>query len=536
MKYARTILSGLLIVALGILPTGCGSGGGVPTFTVGGTVTGLDGTLVLQNNGKDSLTITADGTFTFASPQAIGSTCSVTIATQPPSQSCYVTNGSRTISDADVADIEVHCYDSGTPDPTFGTAGVVVYDNPTQTLSYWDDWGCAITTDTTGRILVTGASYESHTLTEDMLAWRYNPDGSLDSSFGSGGVVTDLGETANTVNRGVSVTVDANGRIVIMGTRRNFAGNLDLALWRYNANGVLDASFGNGGIVISDNAAGGNRDDAGYAGMIDSSGRILVAGASDNGSDRDLVVWRFREDGTPDLTFGNGGVVVYDHAGGNLWGDQGVAIAEDADGKILVTGYVDNGSNNDMALWRFNADGSLDASFGNSGVVVDDNAAGGNDNDAGLGCALDLTGRILVTGWSMNGHDGDMVLWAFNGDGSPDMTFGNAGKVVFAGPDASLWGDIGNGLLVDANGRIVVVGAIGRTSGPDMAVWRFNPDGTPDVTFGTGGVMVYDAAFDAGGIDDVGWALTIDADGKLLVTGYSRGVVSSDMVVWRVIP
>jgi len=90
----------------------------VDTYTVGGTVNGLSGTLVLQNNGGDDLTITADGAFTFNTPVADGSAYSVTILTHPVLQNCTVTNGSGTISVADVTDVAVNCAGKAWTDPS----------------------------------------------------------------------------------------------------------------------------------------------------------------------------------------------------------------------------------------------------------------------------------------------------------------------------------------------------------------------------------------------------------------------------------
>ena len=116
-KRSSSLVIALLFFSLAAVMTGCGGGGdggGEETaraYTVGGTVTGLSGTLVLQNNGGDDLTITSDGPFVFSTPLADGSAYSVTILTSPVLQNCTVTNGSGTISGADVTDVSVNCVD-----------------------------------------------------------------------------------------------------------------------------------------------------------------------------------------------------------------------------------------------------------------------------------------------------------------------------------------------------------------------------------------------------------------------------------------
>ncbi len=116
-KRSSSLVIALLFFSLAAVMTGCGGGGDggeeetARAYTVGGTVTGLSGTLVLQNNGGDDLTITSDGPFVFSTPLADGSAYSVTILTSPVLQNCTVTNGSGTISGADVTDVSVNCVD-----------------------------------------------------------------------------------------------------------------------------------------------------------------------------------------------------------------------------------------------------------------------------------------------------------------------------------------------------------------------------------------------------------------------------------------
>ena len=107
----------IVVFAVTLVLTGCG---GTQTFTVGGTVSGLSGTIILQNNGGDDLTVTADGSFTFATALADGSIYNVTIKTHPSGQCGFVTNGSGTISGGAVTDVSVNCCNSGSLDTTLG--------------------------------------------------------------------------------------------------------------------------------------------------------------------------------------------------------------------------------------------------------------------------------------------------------------------------------------------------------------------------------------------------------------------------------
>ena len=229
----------------GITPTtytalkSCGNGRGrgkcTPTYTVGGTVTGLSGIVVLQNNGEDDLQITSDGTFTFSTALADGSGYNVTVKTQPQGQSCFIANGTGTISGGDVPNVLADCSNnSGTPDITFGTDGIVTYNGGN---SY------SITTDADGKILITGSHYNG--TDHDMVIWRYNSDGSPDTAFSTDGIVTYDGGNDD---HGSSIITDTNGNILVTGTSWNGAG-YDMDIWRYNSDGTPDTAFGTDGIV-----------------------------------------------------------------------------------------------------------------------------------------------------------------------------------------------------------------------------------------------------------------------------------------------
>jgi uncharacterized delta-60 repeat protein len=119
------------------------------------------------------------------------------------------------------------------------------------------------------------------------------------------------------------------------------------------ATGVLDTTFDGDGIVVHNNAAGGNGNDVGNSMYVDSNGKIYVTGWSWNGRDQDMVIWRYNSNGILDSSFGKNGIVVHNNAaGGNLY-DEGNSIYVDSTGKIYVTGYSSSGSNLDMVIWKY---------------------------------------------------------------------------------------------------------------------------------------------------------------------------------------
>ena len=167
-------------------------------YTVGGSLSGLGTgkTVVLQNNIEDPLTINANASsgVTFASALLNGSPYSVTVRTQPAGQTCRVSNGSGTVSGVNVTNVATNCYDSGTLDNSFDTDGIVVHNNAAGGSG--DDYGTSITTTASG-VLVTGNSVNSSDNT-DMVIWGYNSSGVLDTSFGSGGIVVHAASTVAT--------------------------------------------------------------------------------------------------------------------------------------------------------------------------------------------------------------------------------------------------------------------------------------------------------------------------------------------------
>ncbi len=195
-----------------------------------------------------------------------------------------------------------------------------------------------------------------------MVIWRYNADGTPDTIFGTNGIVVSNGAAGGNGNDwGPSMTMDANRKILVTGRSWNSSGNYDMVIWRYNANGTPDTTFGTNGIVVSNGAAGGNGYDWGFSITTDANAKILVSGSSYNGYSKDMVIWRYNADGTPDTTFGTDGIVVSNNAAGKngdgwiypISGDGGFSITTDANGKIVVAGDRYNGTDYDMAIWRY---------------------------------------------------------------------------------------------------------------------------------------------------------------------------------------
>ena len=286
----------------------------------------------------------------------------------------------------------------GDLDVSFGTGGKVV----TSILSQ-DDFAHSVAIQSDGKIVVAGET-KNGTADEFALA-RYNADGTLDTSFGNadGKVITN---SANNSEHAYSLAIQSDGKILLAGASGNFGDYDDFALARYNTDGSLDTGFGTGGKVVTSFMS---QDDIVRSVALQSDGKIVVAGETKNGTYDEFGLARYNSDGTLDTSFDGDGKVI---TNSNNNGDHAYSVAIQSDGKILLAGASDNTGNDDFALYRYNTDGSLDASFGTGGKVV--TAVGGGD-DIGTSVAIQSDGKIVVVGHSENGGYYDFALVRYAG-------------------------------------------------------------------------------------------------------------------------
>jgi len=234
--------------------------------------------------------------------------------------------------------------------------------------------------------------------------------------------------------------------------------------------------------------------------------------------------------GDLDPTFGAGGKVTTDFFRAK---DAALSLALQPDGKLVVGGVATNSATeNDFALARYNPDGSLDASFGTSGVVTTDffgtiqRELGASLTDLALKVLLQPDGKIVLSGWAFETATGfHFALARYNADGSLDATFGTDGKVVSNFP-GKFEGALSAALQPD--GKIVLVGTngtpvgLGLASDIDFGVARYNGDGSLDMAFGVSGFVRTDFL---GNIDEAR-SVVIQADGKIVVAGFATSLVT----------
>jgi len=383
--------------------------------------------------------------------------------------------------------------------PTFLSGGGKI---TTDFGGYGYDYGKSVTVQADSKILLGGYSFIGSNDVSVFALVRYHTDGSLDTGFGGDGkVTTDFRYWA----QGNSVTVQADGKI-LLGGYANIGSTDDFALVRYNANGSLDKSFGGDGRVTTDLG----HQEYGMSVTVQANGKILLGGSSHNGSNNDFALIRYNTDGTLDTGFGGDGIATTDFGG---W-EEGSSVTVQADGKILLGGrsYSINDnvtSNMGFALVRYNTDGSLDTRFGGDGEVT----TNFGDWDEGQSVTVQADGKILLGGRNN--------LARYNTDGSLDKSFGGDGKVTTDGVG-------GTSVTVQADGKILLAGVGDNGSNQDFALVRYNTDGSLDAGFGGDGIVTTDF-----GNSDVGYSVTVQADGKILLAGSSHSGGYRDFALAR---
>ena len=381
----------------------------------------------------------------------------------------------------------------GSLDTTFGAGGKV-----TTSFSGSADMN-ALVVQPDGKLVAAGwdASQSAFGLA------RYNTSGSLDSTFGTGGTVsTPIG--ADTYGASALV-LQSDGKLVAAGNAWKDTVDADFAAIRYNANGSLDTSFGTGGKVTT--SFGSQEDDA-YALVVQPDGKLVAAGVVFNGVRWDFALARYNTDGSLDTTFGTGGKVV------TAIGTDGTgasALVLQPDGKLVAAGTTtSDGSTYDFTVVRYNTNGSLDTTFGTGGEVTTPIGTGDNGVSA---LVRQSDGKLVAAGYASVSGTYDLALVRYNTDGSLDSTFGTGGKVTTPVGSA---GDYVNALVFQSDGKLVAAGNT-EASTRDFVVVRYNATGTLDTTFGTGGKVI--TAVGTG--DDVAFALALQPDGNLVAGGYA---------------
>ncbi|MFO0841570.1 MAG: delta-60 repeat domain-containing protein, partial [Gemmataceae bacterium] len=312
-------------------------------------------------------------------------------------------------------------------DPTFGSGGTVA-----SSLSNNLDTGTAAAVQPNGQIVVVGGTTARNSRTaRDFLVARYNPNGTLDTSFGSSGGYTATDFKSNS-DLATAIVLLPSGKILAAGYASPSNGHGSyFALVRYTANGALDSTFGSRGKVMTD--LGGFADTM----AVQPDGKILLAGRTGASGTLVLALARYNPDGAPDATFGSGGKLITTIPTNNMLRAQQVGLQPQPGGTVKIVVAATSGNEQQFVVTRFNLNGTTDATFGVNGQVTINPQPGANNSDV-EGLAIQPDGKIVVGGTSYDAVAStvNFVAVRLTANGAADAGFGQAmtGVVVVPNP------------------------------------------------------------------------------------------------------
>jgi len=341
-------------------------------------------------------------------------------------------------------------------------------------------------------------------------------NGSLDLSFDNDGKVTT--HAASKEAEAQSIVLQKDGKIIVAGYRG--APENDMVLVRYNENGSLDKSFDTDGIVTT--AISGSNVRA-YSVALQKDGKILAAGSSSIGVTEVMILVRYNINGSLDTSFNHTGILT--SAIGAVFTEV-YAIAIQKDGKIVVTGGVSNDAIDfNIAVIRFNSDGTLDNTFDVDGIVVTDL---GSLYDFANSLVIQDDGKIVVTAYNKTqATRGLMVIVRYNSDGSLDNTFDQDGKLYTIIVNSSART---NSMVLQSDQKLVLGAATDNGNGLGYVLARYNTDGSVDTTFDIDG-YVFSSSF--GSFIELAYTVALQSDEKILVTGYRSDASGQNFMIKR---
>jgi uncharacterized delta-60 repeat protein len=319
---------------------------------------------------------------------------------------------------------------NGAVDTTFGTAGA------SEPAPFSNGSVASIAVQPDGYIVTAGTEFTG-TPNMDFALARYDPDGNLDATFGSGGVVvTAFGPG---IDRGRAIALQADGKIVVVGDAQ-LGGTEAYAVARYESDGTLDTTFGVGGLVTTDTSAGA---ELLLAVAVQPDGAVLANGIT-QGVEFGMRTLRYENDGDLDPTFGVGGIVPSPFSSFS----EGHSVTLQPDGKILIGG-IGAGS---LSIARLDASGTLDPTFDGDGKATVHLGALSYTYDL----AVQPNGSIVAVGAKGDSDDRDFAVARLLANGRVDPTFGGGAGVVLT--DINGRDNFLDSVALQPDGNLVVAG------------------------------------------------------------------------------
>ncbi|MBT8360384.1 MAG: hypothetical protein KJO32_05470, partial [Deltaproteobacteria bacterium] len=334
----------------------------------------------------------------------------------------------------------------------------------------------------------------------------------LDSQFGENGVV--FMEFGRGFDEAAAIAVQTDGRIVVAGSSDNGVDS-DMAVIRYLPDGTVDADFLFSSALIFGSGVG---DDGFRALVINDDGTILLAGYFTENEVRSGVVVKLLADGRPDYGFGEQGVAIVTDGEADT---ELTDISVLSEGQIIAAGVAGNEDRAPL-LARILEEGLLDDSFGDQGLQIDTEVRG-----EAFGLAMQPDGKVLIAGYALDesGMAG-LYLARSETDGVLDPLFGRQGRVVEFSVDEEI---VAHDIALQPDGHIVLAGQTITAEGQSrIMLARYNVDGTPDQSATDNGIIVHDS-----GTDSAAYSVSVIGNGVVLASGYSMVGDVRDMMILR---
>lgn len=395
---------------------------------------------------------------------------------------------------------------SGDLDPAFGDGGVAH-------VGSGGGFGRALARDAQGNLYIAGDGSAGFSVA------KFDASGLPVTSFGDGGTATvSFGDDSDDIADGVAL--DAAGNVYLAGTSNaRRSDNNDMAVAKFDANGRLATTFGDGGHAFIDFRSGTQETAAGILARPDG---LFVVGSSNSEfppNQPNFAVAKLDYAGRLDANFGDGGKALVDAdpqgPGPNRGSNYGTAIAADTRGNLYVAGVVHATAPAgfaDFGVVKLTANGQLDATFGDGGKAYADLL----QFDSAGAIALDAEGSVYVAGMSRagDGASGGFGVAKFDAAGGLDARFGDSGTVL-ASSGAPGQAGFATAIAVDADAHVYVAGATSIAGRYRFVATALDDAGAPAAGFGDGGVRVLALSGD----NDLAYAAVLDPSGALYLGG-----------------
>lgn len=405
----------------------------------------------------------------------------------------------------------------GDPDLTFNAVGYT-------TLEFgFQDNLTDVKVQADQKILACGTALTA-SFSGQLLVLRFLPDGMLDTSFGTNGqfIVDEFQESY-----AYEMQVLSDGKILVAGAAANPNFIFSALVLRLLPNGTLDPSFGNNGYALI-NPSGA--DHFAFDMGVQSDGTIVLAGYRTNAAfNQEPVVFALTSSGMLDTTFGTDG---FSAIPVSQIDNRFNALTITSDDKIVAAGHrsnpitQDGQTDFDILVAQYTSNGSPDVSFSQDGAFTDTVSVAYSDDIFDV--MANSSGEIFIGGYTTASDFGfDAIALKYNSTGQRITTFGNNGVVRFNQAPQ----DVAYAMTLTPEGDVLLAGTTGGFffANSDVLLLKYSANGTLIDDFGQNGVATLDVA---GAMDEAN-GMILQADGKIVIAGKANTGANNDVLVAR---